>query len=248
MEVPELLKSFKCFEDKNFSFNQEEHKYTYNGVVYTSVTQFLKKFHKPFDQKYWSNKKADDRGVDTSVVLKEWKDKNDYANLVGSEMHEWIEFYFKGIWKKLPTNTDVIDRINKFNIIYSTHLHKLTPVTFELRIFSKKYPLAGTIDSIFIWKDSLICLDWKSNGDYRHDDHPKGKYQKLLDPLEDYWQNHHNEYSIQVSLYKLILAEWGFNIKASYLVHIGPNEEAKLYKAHDFTDKLSVYLDSYFNI
>jgi len=248
MEVEKLLESFTCFKDKEFKFDPAKHKYTYNGVHYTSVTQFLKNFHEPFDTKFWSNKKAEERDVDVSVILKEWQDKNDYANIVGTQMHEWIEFYFKGIWQKLPTNLDVIDRINKFNIIYANHLYKLTPLIFELKIFSKKYPLAGTIDSIFLWKDSLIILDWKSNGKYTHDDHPKGKYQKLLTPLEDYWANHHNEYSIQVSMYKLILAEWGFNIKACYMVHIGPDMEAKLYKAHDLTEQLESYLDNYFNI
>ena len=70
----------------------------------------------------------------------------------------------------------------------------------------------------------------------------KGKYEKLLLPFDDYWKNHLNEYSIQVSLYSLILEEWGFDIRGSYLVHIGPSQEAIIHKAVDLKEELRNYL------
>jgi membrane-associated protease RseP (regulator of RpoE activity) len=39
-----------------------------------------------------------------------------------------------------------INRINKFNVIYAKHLHKLEPLKFEVRVFSKKWKIAGMID------------------------------------------------------------------------------------------------------
>jgi ATP-dependent exoDNAse (exonuclease V) beta subunit len=243
--VLELREKFKCFKDPNFKFDPKWHKYTYNGKKYTSVTQFLKNFHKPFDTEYWSKKKADDYGVPQEWLLKEWQDKNDRANVVGSATHNWIEDYFNKEWKPIPTDLDVIDRINKFNKIYATHLHKLEPVQFELRVFSKKYPIAGTLDSIFLYKGKLFILDWKSNSDFKHDGHPKGKYNKLLYPFEDFYENHLNEYSIQVSFYALILEEWGFDIRGGYLVHFGPDEEAKIYKSQDMREQLRGYLETY---
>ena len=52
------------------------------------------------------------------------------------------------------------------------------------------------------------------------------------------------EYSIQLSLYALILEEWGFEVGGAYLVHIGPGEEeAQMYKVIDMRDKLKEYLD-----
>ena len=143
--VNELRKKFKCFEDPNFKFEPKWHKYTYNGKQYTSVTKFISSFHKEFDQEYWSKRKSEELDIDQEVLLKQWKDKNDYANLVGHTTHDWIESYFNKSYKELPTNLDIIDRINKFNKIYASHLFKLEPVQFELRVFSKKYPIAGTI-------------------------------------------------------------------------------------------------------
>lgn len=243
--ISELRDSFKCFKDPNFKFEPKYHKYTYNNKKYTSVTQFLKNFHEEFDQEYWSKKKSEDYGVPQEWLLKDWKDKNDRANVVGHATHNWIENYFNEIYQPLPVDEDIIDRINKFNKVFVSHLHKLQPVKFELRVFSKKYPIAGTIDSIFIYNNRIFLLDWKTNGEFKHDDHPKGKFKKLLFPFEDYYENHLNEYSIQVSLYSLILEEWGFNVAGAYLVHFGPTEEAKIYKSKDMRGPLRSYLESY---
>ena len=240
--VSSIVSGLKCFNDPNFKFDPKWHKYTYNGKQYTSVTKFIQNFHKEFDSEFWSKKKADEAGVPQEWILKEWKEKNDRANFVGHSTHTWIENYFNQIPQWIPDDLDIVDRINKFNIIYAKQLYKLTPVTFELRIFSKIYPLAGTIDSIFLYKEKLFIVDWKTNGEFTHDEHGKGKYEKLLLPFDDYWKNHLNEYSIQVSLYSLILEEWGFDIRGAYLVHIGPSQEALIHKAVDLKEELRNYL------
>jgi len=243
--VASIVEKFNCFNDSNFKFDPKWHKYTYNGKQYTSVTKFIENFHKEFDGEYWSKVKSEEFGVPQDWILKEWKDKNDRANFVGHSTHTWIENYYKQIPQLIPNDLDIVNRINKFNIIYAKDLYKLTPVKFELKIFSKKYPLAGTIDSIFLFKGRLFIVDWKTNGEFRTDDHSKGKYNKLLLPFDSLYQNHLNEYSIQVSLYSLILEEWGFDIRGSYLVHIGPDTEATIYKAMNLKEELKNYLPTH---
>lgn len=240
-----LLKKLECFNDPDFKFDPKLHKYTYLGKEFTSVTRFIQKFHKPFEQDYWSKKKAEEAGVPQEWILNEWKKLNDYANEVGTETHEWIEDYFNQIWKPLPSNPDVIHRINKFNKIYAKHLHKLEPLKFEVRVFSKKWNIAGMIDSLFIYKGKVFILDWKTNKMFTHDEHPKGKYEKLLEPFQDHYKNHLSEYSIQLSFYALILEEWGFDVGGAYLVHIGPDDDdAVLHKVVDMREKLRNYLDA----
>lgn len=240
-----LLKELECFNDVNFKFDPAYHKYTYNGEPLKSVTTFIHNFYEPFKQDYWSKKKADDAGVPQEWILKDWQDKNDYANEVGNVTHQWIEDYFNKIYQPLPENLDVIHRINKFNKVFVKHLFKLEPIKFEVRIFSKKWKLAGTIDSIFLYKGKIIIIDYKTNGDFKDNDHPKGKYNKLFHPFDGYYKNHITEYSIQVSLYAAILREWGFNVGGGYLLYIGPGEEeAILYKCIDFTSTLENYLDN----
>jgi ATP-dependent exoDNAse (exonuclease V) beta subunit len=241
----ELLRSqLDCFEDIKFEFDPVAHRYTYEGEPFISVTRFIQQFHKPFEQDYWSKKKAEQAGVPQDWILAEWKKLNDYANEVGTDTHQWIEDYFNQIWKPLPNNLDVIHRINKFNKIYAKQLHKLEPLKFEVRVFSPKWKIAGMIDSLFVYRGKIYILDWKTNKDFTDDNHPKGTYEKLLAPFQDHFKNHLNEYSIQLSLYSLILEEWGFQVGGAYIVHIGPgDEDAELYKVVDMRDNLKLFLN-----
>jgi ATP-dependent exoDNAse (exonuclease V) beta subunit len=241
----ELLRNqLECFEDIKFEFDPVAHRYTYEGEPFISVTRFIQQFHKPFEQDYWSKKKAEQAGVPQDWILAEWKKLNDYANEVGTDTHQWIEDYFNKIWKPLPSNLDVIHRINKFNKIYAKQLHKLEPLKFEVRVFSPKWKIAGMIDSLFVYRGKIYILDWKTNKDFTDDNHPKGTYEKLLAPFQDHFKNHLNEYSIQLSLYSLILEEWGFQVGGAYIVHIGPgDEESELYKVVDMRDNLKLFLN-----
>ena len=239
-----ILEKLKKFEDPLFKFDPIKHCYTYEGEDFTSVTKYKERFYKKFEEDFWSKKKAEEKGVSQEEILLEWKQLAERSQVIGNGIHNWIENYFNGILQKIPNDLDIVDRINKFNILYAEYLHKLEPIRFEQRIFSKKWKLAGMIDSIFVWNDKIFILDWKSNKQMTHDDHEQGKFEKLLAPLDNFYKNHINEYSIQVSLYKLILKEIGIDIKACYLVHIGPTEPAKIYKAHDLSETLEDYLNS----
>ena len=180
-----ILDKLKVFEDPNFKFDPVYHKYTYNGERFISVTQLLSKFHAPFEKEYWSNVKAEEAGVPQEFILNEWQKLNDYANELGTATHNWIENYFNQIWQPLPSNMDITERINKFNIIFAEKLHKLTPIKFEQRVFSKKWRIAGMIDSLFMYEDNLVILDWKTNKKFTTDDSQWGKSEKLLFPFAD---------------------------------------------------------------
>lgn len=242
-----ILNDLECFNDPEFKFDPKHHKYAYDGFPMESVTRFIHHFHLPFKQDYWSKQKAEETGVTQEEILKAWKQKNDYANEVGHETHLWIENYYNKIWQAIPTNLDIIHRINKFNKVYADQLYKLDPLKFEVRIFSKKWKIAGTIDALFIKHGRIYIVDYKTNGDFTTDDHPKGRYEKLLYPFENFYKNHINEYSIQISLYAAILKEWGFDVAGGYLLHIGPgDDDAKLYPCVNMVPDLEKYLNESF--
>ena len=239
-----IIKNLECFNDPEFKFNPTYHKYTYEGIQFESVTRFIQQFHKPFESDFWSKKKAEEAGVSQEEILNEWKKLNDYANDIGTATHQWIEDYYNQIWREIPSNLDLIHRINKFNRVFAKQLHKLEPIAFEVRVFSKKWKIAGMIDSLFLYKGKIYILDWKTNKEFTSDDHPKGKYEKLLHPFESFFKNHHSEYSIQLSMYALILEEWGFEIGGAYIVHIGPgDEESQLHKVIDMREELKMFLN-----
>ena len=171
--------------------------------------------------------------------MEQWKQLNERANFIGTSTHNWIENYFNRIHQDIPNDLDVVDRINKFNLIYAKHLHKLEPLKFEQRVFSVEWGLAGTFDALFLWKDKLVILDWKTNKSFT----TENSYgEKLLEPFQDYEKCHLNEYSIQISLYSLILEKIGLDVKVGYILYIGPEGDPQIYKCHDFKRILEEYL------
>jgi len=242
--IEDVLDKLKFFDDnKDFDFEPVSHTYTYKGDRFISATQLISRFHKEFDTDYWAERKAKDTGVSIEEKKSEWQSINDRANFLGTSTHDWIENYFNKIWQPLPIDKEVIDRINKFNIIYADRLHKLTPVKFEQRIFSEKWKIAGMFDALFFHNGKFYILDWKTNKKFTTDKSDYGMSEKLLYPFGEYYKNHQTEYSIQLSLYKLILKQYGIIVEDCLLCYIGPNEPAKLYKTIDFSDILEKYLD-----
>jgi ATP-dependent exoDNAse (exonuclease V) beta subunit len=99
------------------------------------------------------------------------------------------------------------------------------------------------IDALFLYGGKIYILDWKTNKKFETDETCRYK-ERLLAPFGKYLKSHLSEYSLQISLYALILEEYGFEIAGGYLVHIGPGDEpAKLYKTIDMRTELLEFLD-----
>jgi ATP-dependent exoDNAse (exonuclease V) beta subunit len=249
MNKIELLDKFKVFDDTEFVFNEKYHSYKYKKSSFISVTKTLEHFHTPFDSDKWSKIKAEEQGITQEEILAKWKESNNYANMVGHALHSYAENYFNKIYQPLPTNLDVINRINKFNIIFANKLHMLEPFLFEKKIFSKKWKIAGTMDALFIHNDKLYIVDYKTNKEFLTDNDYKGNHEKLLAPFESLYKNHLNEYSIQQSLYKSILRQNDIEVSDMILIYIGPGEkEPKMYKCKDLCHLIEPWFDKNYQI
>ena len=240
------------FLDPNFRFDEASHTYTYLDAqtgepvqTFSSVTGFLSQFKEKFNSDKIAANVAKKKGVSKQSILKEWKDVSDTALNLGTIVHKWIEDYYNGTNPEMPTHPEVLNRVNRFLELYAERLHKLTPIHQEFRLFSRKWGLAGTMDALFKIGDDYYVGDWKTNKKFTTDFDMKKDYfaKKLLYPFEDLWDNSINGYSIQLSMYRLMMQEEaGFETKGAFLVWIGPNEKPQLHKTVDLRDRLYQFL------
>lgn len=263
-----MIESLNYFKDPNFKFNPEEHSYTYYEnnkpvQIFEPVSGFIGQFKKPFDPSI-SKYVAKSRGVSQEQILKEWEQAKIEGTELGSYVHEWIEDYYNGKNPSMPIiekeqdpfyihiendqptfEEKAKDRIDKFLKINETKLNIMSPVLQEFRIFSRKWGIAGTLDVLFNLNSNTLKYyvgDWKTNKDFKTDDHPKGKRQRMLYPFDDLWDNDLNGYSLQISTYRLMLEEeTGFKTDGGFLIWLGP-EEPKLYKTLDLRDRIKEFL------
>lgn len=244
MDIEEAQKLLEPFRYEGFHFDPEKHRYTVDGEYYPSVTGLCKKYKPPFDQDAISKRVAEREGKTQAQVLAEWKAKGKKATDLGTEVHELIEAYWRG-QTPLADGTMVVSeeakkRFAAFLAFRQKKLPNLFVIEPELKIFSRRYKAAGTIDWFGLNRrdGGLYIFDWKTNGKFRTD--TEMSFGKLLGPFSEYDDNELNNYSIQLSYYRLFLKEEaGIVTKGAALVHIPPEGgNAVLYHAKDFTEIL----------
>jgi len=246
-----LEKLLEHFKDPNFRFDEPTHTYTYIDSltqkpvqIFESVTGFISQFKEEFDSNLWAGRVAKKRGVTKQQILNEWQRTSDTALTLGTNVHKWIEDYYNGLEPEIPVEPEVKFRVDKFLDIHQRKLHKFEPVAQELRLFSRKWGLAGTTDALFKLNGKYYVGDWKTNKKFTTDLDTKGRFKKLLYPFDHLWENSLNSYSIQLSMYRLMLEEVGFQTAGAFLCWIGPNKEKPmLYNIVDLREPLRKYLE-----
>ncbi len=264
-----LMSKLDIFKTDKFTFDEDSHTYLYNKKKFTSVTTFLKNFVKEFNTQEKSKssaikllKKEGNELTDANIelyqtnLIREWEVKKERGCDLGSITHKTIEEILNGdnitptmdeeaLRRILSFRTDIYDKKMKSNVI---------PIAQEIRVFCEELGIAGTIDCLVmrLHKDGIWRLeiwDWKTNIRIRTDSDKN--YNKLLPPFQKEWENELNKYSIQLNLYKLILASKGIFVDGECVViHIPSDNEPKIYKCKDYIGELEMYfgIDYYTNL
>ncbi len=243
MTIEEAKESLKIFQSPDFNFNEERHEYHHSGTKLKSVTNWIGTFSKPFDSVKWSEKKAIEYGVSAEEVLHGWKVLSDDGNDLGHDVHKFIEQFLNRENPALPLDKVQRKRAEAWLDYYNAKLCKMELVGQEIRIWSKKFGLAGTIDALFWWKNQLIVGDWKTNKKMKTDEDKH--WSNLLFPFESEKENTLNKYSLQVSTYQAILRDHGIQTDKAFICWISPTGEIKTYQAKNYIDRIENYLNAY---
>ena len=214
--------------DKKLKFYEKKHRYNVGKKELTSVTTFISTLFEKFDEKDMARKLNKMKGtkwykLGVRKILKLWQDKREYGTLV----HNQIETFINSEKMLDEHNTDPKAK-QAINYYLKTMSELDTPTPYaELRIYSEKYGLAGTIDLLITHNDEgerkATLVDWKTNEKFTTTGYngKKGisKYTKNFDDC------HLHKYGLQLMIYSKILEEeYGYKINKNLLVHLTDNE------------------------
>lgn len=243
----------------NIKFHDQDHVYYLNGIKTKSVTSIIGQYKHPFDKDYWSQKKADERGITKEEILKEWKYKADFSCERGSAFHEFAENYLTNKVfpfpehkirnvlgdeeKMLECKEGVFKIIEMFKKFYDDSHGKLIPVRAEVVVGDEEWGVTGMIDQLFINEKSkkLEIWDWKTNKAIKK----VNKWQQFKEPLSHLDVCELNTYSLQLSFYRLIVERnTDLTLGDSYIVWFNENnDEYKVMKCYDFRDEILKIMD-----
>lgn len=233
-------------QDPLFTFDEESHSYHYGWERCEGATSWIaQNFQYPFDEDFYSKKVAAREGKTQEEVLAEWKDKADTSKHLGHTVHSFIENWLQNPDHPIPSGfPKATVMCMRFATWYAAKMKpKRLNLVEEIQLnLCPEIPLAGTADDPF-WSKRLkgvVVNDWKTNEKFTTDQ--DYSYNMLKYPFHEYKDNKLNFYSIQISLYRLMLEYHGIPTVGGTITHIPHDGDPVIYAAHDFRPKLQKYL------
>ena len=160
-----------------------------------------------------------------SRVMTFWEEKGLEASELGTRLHEAIEIHYNtsaelgpGYFAQESQGTLEWCRFMKYHDVM--HSRGFRPYRTEMRIFSERYAVCGSVDMIFVDGDGEFRLrDWKRSASIGS----RG-YGYALAPFQRHGDGNFTKYSIQLHVYKAILElEYGMRIKDMAIVAFHPS-------------------------
>jgi hypothetical protein len=244
--LAEIKEKLKVFSRPDFVFDEIPHKYYLREKLMPSSTSIPHRFVKPVDWAHWHKVKGEEFGMEPEEVKAMWQANTDAACLLGGNIHKFIENHISGI----PDSVDNYSpeeqvMIQNFLAFYETRMKDLIPVAQELRMFSEAMWVAGTLDNLS-WKPDaegeggkLFILDYKTNAKWEDDSNKK--YSRMLNVFGTEYDNKANHYSIQLSIYKIMLEEAGITVDDLLVIYIPREDVPRLIRCRDYTPQLKKY-------
>ncbi|MDE6556298.1 MAG: hypothetical protein K2K55_04975 [Duncaniella sp.] len=203
--------------DARLIFEPASHTYSYNGIPLRSVTTIVEDCFPKFDKDALALRVAEREGVPVSTILDRWEAEGARARNLGTLLHDKIERYYLGEEIEEP-HDDAFPLFLGF--AKEEHLH---PYRTEWRIYHEDLGIAGTLDFLERTPDGTFNIyDWKrSHKVVGPDARPiiADRFGKsALPPLEPIPDTSYWHYALQLSIYRMILAEkYDIRVKGMYL-------------------------------
>jgi len=232
--------------DDRIVFDEAKHAYHVDGQrIPKSVTAFVKQvsgdnFNGPLiidrnlaswrakkTSKYFATVEGKTDEEAKTAILAEWND----TGRLGTALHMRMEGLLNGVPDAPDGETDAEFATAKD---YVAKLTGLTPLRTELSLFYVRadctIPCAGQADALFVDNENeMVLIDWKrTDKDLTADAVPfKGK--KCNAPLAEYFANEHTKYSLQQSMYAVMIEQrLGIPVppEKRFLLKVTPGEAA----------------------
>lgn len=258
-------KVLEAFED--LEFYEEGHRYVLNGQTLPSVSGVAHRFIKePFDEQWQAMRYALKNGQTPEYWIQQWRQNSFRATRLGTKTHAYGEslgYLRAGMPERIcpsiraqympeygflapihPKEEAVLKFMNEMPS--SMHL-----VLNEAQVYSGKNPceeqnlkerLAGTFDMLYYndgsdgQPEGFIILDYKTNANLTSE--YNRKYGKMLrEPFNCMTEEDLSLYTIQLSLYALMLEDIGIPIISRRIVWLKEGEY-QIVPVEDVSEKL----------
>lgn len=180
----------------HIKFDEQSHTYrnSKTNERYTSATQLISKFKKPFDSDFHAERVAKREGVSKEMVLEMWEHEKNKSIVRGKNYHSLLENYVRFG----ETEKDYSWLYKSFEKQREQLVGNCKNVHAEKLLWNDEYKLAGTCDLLYEHDNNFTIMDYKTNKAIT----AFSKYgEYLLPPVDFLSYCEYNVYALQLSLY-----------------------------------------------
>lgn len=251
------------------TLNEDNHVYTSTknpDIEWTSVTTLIKTYEPAQDWDEISKRYGRKNGIQPHVVKAMWEYNADCAAATGSTCHLFGELICNIMVQSMLENWDEVDtliegfkRVFPFQLKNDTFLPCMIgqnhiiefwekiiseqnrwPVAAECIVDDPEKKVCGTVDLLMLESDLTLSMwDYKTS---KKLDNPYARSQKIymLREYANMVKEPLSEYTIQLAIYKNMLAKHGINIGCTNIIHVPNTEDSELAIVPVNTDKVMV--------
>lgn len=224
-------------------FDAATHTYTVRGRRLPSVTELVKSVSAPFDAQAAAERVAARRSaaygrqVAAGEVLAEWEEAGRRARESGRATHEAIERVLGG-----SGGADGTAEFRAWSAWWASGpSSSLSVVAKEEAVADEALGVAGRLDALLASAKTGVAhvFDWKTGKRYEF----ASRYgDKMLAPFSDLDDCEHSRYSLQASVYRLVLERAGLACGESWVVRLPASGPAAAYRAADLRARAEAWL------
>lgn len=226
-------------------FNKEYHTYTLDGKQLPSVTKLIGQLKLPFDRHGIAARSAAKEGVSVETILARWDAEAEVGRWRGNQVHDYIEQVLRGV--ALPADNPFLalnqklPEIDAFNNCWKLIRPLVHVEEIEWVVGDRDLAVAGTCDTVLYNQTTGFyhIWDWKTGKRFNLGN----QFENLLEPFADLENCELCVYSLQTSLYRLIIERnTDLNLGDSYIVHLSREGKYQIHKAEDLRARLAAWL------
>lgn len=253
-------------EFQDLSFQEEGHIYTLNGkVIETTVSGVGHRFEsRPFDEASQAVRYAQKHGETPEYWIEKWHANSLRATTLGTKTHEFGEslaYVLNGMPERIvesakgqydaEKNTLIPGHVKEGAVcrfldeMQKSNLHLILN---EAKVYSGKNPdpsknikelICGTFDMLYYdeERDGVVLLDYKTNSNLYSEYNRKWNVH-LLKPFQDFYEEALGMYTIQLSLYALMLEDIGLKVLNRFLIWLKDDGTYQTVAVPDVSDRL----------
>tara|TARA_R100000655_G_C2942502_1_gene185922 strand:- start:35 stop:838 length:804 start_codon:yes stop_codon:yes gene_type:complete len=140
-----------------------------DAYIKLDLTRWVKRLRDEAMKEVMLEKKVPLDKINTFIdkVAEKAQKEEDWAKNIGTQLHEWIDYYLKGKKPSIPSTQPLKRMATDFIKFWKEQKFKV--IESEMPLYSPRFDLCGTNDVIVTkddWNGELGVLDWKTSKDY----------------------------------------------------------------------------------